>query len=255
MERPPQPLEPAPLLAPVELRGIGADAVSQSLAVLAEVYHYNHWVFDSVRDFLRGPVVEVGAGVGNITQFLLNLPRVVCLEPFGPYRDYLRRRFAPHRNMQVLAHAVEDCPNDDVPPGQFDSVLCLNVLEHIADDAGALERMGRLVGPGGRVIVLVPALPCLYGEMDGAMGHVRRYTLGSLRRAFAAAGLRPVRGRYMNFVGAAGWFWHGRVRRKSTVPESATKLFDRMVPFISAAERLLPPPLGQSAVMIGEKAR
>lgn len=249
----PRPAErEAPILAPVDIAADG-DAVSHSLAVLSEVYHYNHWVFDSIRDYLRGSVVEVGAGIGNITQFLLNLERVVCLEPFEPYRRYLSQRLEPHRNVAVLGSAIQDCPGPEVPAAAFDSVICLNVLEHIADDLDALRRMAGLARPGGRVVVFVPALPVLYGEMDRAMGHVRRYTLRGLRRLFRDAGLRPIRGRYMNLIGAAAWFWRGRVRRKSTVPESATKLFDRMVPFISAAERLLPILFGQSVLVVGEK--
>ncbi len=242
------------MFAPVDIAADG-DAVSHSLAVLSEVYHYNHWVFDSIRDYLRGGVVEVGAGIGNITQFLLNLERVVCLEPFDPYCRYLRRRFEPHRNVTVLGRAIEDCPGPDVPDGTFDSVICLNVLEHIADDLGALRRMADLARPGGRVVVFVPAMPILYGEMDRAMGHIRRYTLGALRRLFDQAGLRPIRARYMNLIGAAAWLWRGRIRRKPTVPESATKIFDRMVPFISAIERMLPVPFGQSVLVVGEKSR
>jgi len=250
-DQPPQPLH-APELAPVQLKSIQDDSVSHSLAILATVYHYNHWIFLSFRDFLGPAVVEVGSGIGNITQFLLNLRRVVCLEPYEPYRRYLVQRFAQHLNVSVRPHPVEACPNADVPERQFDSVLCINVLEHIADDVDALRRMRSLLSPGGNVIVLVPALPCVYGEMDRAMGHHRRYTLTGLRRAFRAAGLKPTHGRYMNMIGALGWWWRGRVRRKATIPESATRLFDRLVPVISTIERLIPPLLGQSAVIIGK---
>jgi len=238
-------------VAPVDLRDPQADAVSHSLAVLSTVYHYNHWIFDTIRGFLGRSIVEVGSGVGNITQFLLNADEVVCLEPFGPFRRYLAERFAAHLNVSVHPHRIEDCPNADVPAGRFDSVVCLNVLEHIADDAGALRRMGELLAPGGRVIVLVPAMQCIYGRMDEAMGHLRRYSAGSLRRAFRRAGLRVRSARYMNLIGAAAWWWQGRVLRRSKLSAAATRAFDRMVPMISAMERLLPAPAGQSLVMVG----
>ncbi len=242
----------SPIIAPVELRSLPHDAVSHSLAILATVYHYNHWIFDTIRDHLGRAVVEVGAGVGNITQFLLNAERLVCLEPFESYREFLAHRFRQHLNVEVRPHLVEDCPNDDVPEAQFDSVVCLNVLEHIADDIGALTSMRRLLKPGGNAIVLVPALPWLYGAMDEQMGHVRRYTLSSLRSRFAQAGLRPTHGHYMNLAGVLGWWWHGRVRRKANIPESATLTFDRLVPFLSAIERLIPRLLGQSVVVVGQ---
>lgn len=240
-------------LAPVALEG-QTDSVSHSLAILSAVYHYNHWIFDSVREHLGGDVVEVGAGVGNITQFLLNANRLVCLEPFAAYREYLQKRFAKHLNVEIHPLAIEQVPNADVPAGSFDSVVCLNVLEHVADHVGALRNMGRLVRPGGNVIVFVPALPFLFGEMDRAMGHLRRYTKRSLRQAFLAAGLRPTRARYVNLVGVAGWWWNGRVRKKATIPASATLLFDRLVPILSAMERICPPLIGQSVLVVGTRA-
>ncbi len=240
-----------PVIAPVELRALPHDAVSHSLAVLSTVYNYNHWIFATVRDFLGPKVVEVGSGVGNITQFLLNADEVACLEPFEPYHQFLAKRFEKHLNVAVHKTLIEECPNSQVPAAAFDSVICLNVLEHIQDDIKALRSMKQLLRPGGRVIVLVPALPCLYGAMDKAMGHVRRYTLASLRRAFTDAGLQPQHGRYMNVAGVFGWWWHGRLRGKANIPESATLTFDRLVPFLSAVERLLPVVFGQSAVMVG----
>jgi SAM-dependent methyltransferase len=250
-QKPPQPA--APLLAPVELEGMTEDdAVSHSLAVLARVYHYNHWIFVSCRDFLGETALEIGSGVGNITQFLLNLRRVVCLEPYEPYRRYLLRRLEQHGNVEVYPHTIEHCPNGDVPAKTFDSAICLNVLEHIEDDVEALRRMKRTLRPGGRAIVLTPALPRLFGEMDRAMGHLRRYTLGSLRRAFVAAGLRPRYGRYMNMAGVPAWWWRGRVQKKDHISERATRLFDRLVPVLSAIERLVPVLFGQSVLVVGE---
>ncbi len=238
-------------IAPVALDVLEADAVAHSLAVLSTVYHYNHWIFTSFRDYLGERTLEVGSGIGNITQFLLNLDEVVCLEPFDAYRDYLAERFACHRNVVVLPHTIEACPNESVPAGTFDSVVCLNVLEHLEEDVEALRRMKRALKPGGRAIILAPALSWLYGELDKEMGHVRRYTRSSLCRALSQAGLKPRMARYMNLPGVLGWWWHGRVRKRKRIPASLTRKFDRIVPIVSALERLLPLPLGQSIITIG----
>lgn len=246
----PAPKYDFPVVAPVDLTP-QADSVSHSLAVLSTVYHYNHWIFDSIRLFLGGRILEVGSGVGNITQFMLNAQRVICLEPFAAYHDYLIQRFRQHLNVSVHRLAIEQTPNDEVPPGCCDSVVCLNVLEHIADDVDALLRMKSLAAAGGNVIVLVPALPCLYGAMDKAMGHLRRYSLSSLRRAFNQAGLAVVHGRYFNAVGALGWWWNGCIRKRETIPMTATRQFDRLVPIISAVERIVPALWGQSILMVG----
>ncbi len=158
--------ESFPLVAPVQLKALQDDAVSHSLAILSTVYNYNHWIFQSFRDYLGPTILEVGAGVGNITQFLLNAERVACLEPFEPYHKYLETRFRKHLNVEVYPHPIEDCPNGELHPQSFDSVICLNVLEHIEQDVEALRHMKQLLNPGGTAIVLVPALPWLFGQMD-----------------------------------------------------------------------------------------
>jgi SAM-dependent methyltransferase len=249
----PQPQEaPGAVLefTPVDL-GLRQDAVGHSLAVLASVEHYNRWIFNQFSRFIGQEVLEVGAGIGNITQFLLDRRRVVCLEPSPPFADYLRQRLAPCPSVQVLDRAIQDCPADDLLAGQFDTVLCLNVLEHIGDDVEALVRMRRMLKPGGRAIVLVPALPCIYGPIDQAMGHLRRYTLGSLKQAFDRAGLAVERGRYMNLAGVLGWWWYNRVLRKRRISGRAARLFNRMVPLLSALDRFNPLPIGQSVFLIG----
>ena len=235
----------------MDLGVLEGDSVAHSLRLLSTVYNYNHWIFETLRDHIGPRVLEVGAGVGNITQFLLNQEEVTCLEPVDPYRLHLLQKFRKHLNVTVYPYPIEQTPNEEVKEGRFDCVLCINVLEHIADDRGALCRMRRLAGPGGRVVVFVPGLPCIYGRMDKAMGHCRRYTLRSLRRMFHEVGLRPEQGRYMNMIGAPAWWWQGRVRKKQKLSVAATLAFDRLLPFLSALERLLPVPFGQSVYLVG----
>jgi len=103
------------------------------------------------------------------------------------------------------------------------------------------------------MIILVPALSCLYGEMDKAMGHIRRYSKRSLGCCFHEAGLKTIDARYMNMLGVLGWWWQGKVLGRSTIPERGTRFFDRCVPYISALERIMPVPVGQSLIMVGEK--
>ena len=131
--------------------GERADAVHTSLELIDELYEYNHWIFTKVRPFIRGAVCEVGSGIGNITQFLLNQPRVVCLEPHAPSRERARGRFADHLNIAIEPFLLQECPREGIPAGSFDSIVCLNVLEHIEDDISALGTMRELCRPGGDV--------------------------------------------------------------------------------------------------------
>ena len=225
--------------------------VHSSLELLEELYNYNHWLFNKVRPFLRGHVCEVGSGTGKVTQFLLNHERVVGIEPFACSLQTARQRFAQHLNVEFVCCRLEDCPNEQVPAHRFDTVACLNVLEHIRDDVGALVSMRRLLRPRGRGVVLVPAHMSIYGQIDLSFGHYRRYTRRALRLAFAQAGLRVTYNLYLNAFGWFGWLWHSRIRRRTQIPLAAARTFNRLVPFIDVLERVLPPPFGQSLVMVG----
>lgn len=244
----------APEKSAVELEQIGSeDELSQGLSIVSSLYYYNHWIYDQVRPFLGSDIVEVGAGVGSMTQFMLNARRLVCLEPFDNYLPILRKRFEMHGNVEVYSDPIEQVPNERLVEGSFDSAVCLNVLEHIAEDVSALAHMKRLVKPGGHVIVLVPAMKFLCGAKDKALGHVRRYSVRALKRTFRQAGLEPIHGRYMNFVGALAWWWTTCLWRRPRVSGGSAEGFNRMVPLISAAERIIPIPFGLSAIVVGRR--
>jgi SAM-dependent methyltransferase len=240
-------------LAPVDLGGENEDAVAHSLRILSTVYNYNHWIYSMIRDFVGNKVLEVGAGIGNITRFLLYVDQLTCLEPAGEYREYLSKKLADHQNARIVESLIEDCPEEDVPSGSMDTVICLNVLEHIEDDVGALKAMSKALEPGGKVVIVVPALQPIYGEMDKAMGHCRRYSKSQLAARMKDASLKVVHARYFNLPGALAWWWQGKVRGKAKIPESGTLFFDKIVPLVAAVEIIVHPPIGQSLVMIAEK--
>ncbi len=225
--------------------------VHTSLGLIKELYNYHHWIFNKVRPWIRGSVCEVGSGRGNITQFLLNAERVVCLEPHTESVREISRRFAEHRNVSFAPHTIQQCPNKDVTAASFDTVLCLNVLEHIEDDLTAVRRMRELCLDRGRVVMLVPAHMSAYGSVDQSLGHYRRYNRRCLRALFAEAGLETTYSFYMNTLGYFGWLWKGRILRRQRIPMSAAWTFNRLVPFVDAIERVVRLPFGLSLVMIG----
>lgn len=247
-----EPHEAPAEIAPVEADAPSLDAVGHSLEILSKVQHYNRWLFESFVSLIGQEVLEVGAGIGNITQFLLDRRRVVCLEPFEPFADFLRQRLASAASAKVHAQTIEQCPSVELPPAQFDTVLCLNVLEHIEDDVAALSHMRQMLRPGvGRVIVLAPAMPGLHCRLDQEMGHVRRYTRRTLAAAMSRAGLRVERSQYLNVLGVFGWWFYGRILKRPRLPRGPVSVFDHMVPLLGFLERIVPPPFGQSILMVG----
>ncbi|HLQ69448.1 MAG TPA: methyltransferase [Gemmatimonadales bacterium] len=213
---------------------------------------YNAWMFDRIRAWIGSRVLEIGSGIGNLSAFLVDRERLVLTDTREEYLARLRTRFAHHSNISV-AHLY--LPHDDraVAGQRFDTTICLNVLEHVEDDIASLTAVRTLLEPKGRLVLLVPALPALYGSIDRALGHHRRYTRADLVAKLTRTGFRVVHIEYFNLAGIPGWWWAGRVLQRQTIPAGSLKLYDTLVPLFRL-ERLIPWRVGQSLIAVGEAA-
>ena len=209
-------------------------------------------MFERIRPWVGDRVLEIGSGIGNLSQFLVDRPSVVLSDTAAEYLERLRARFADRPNVEVLRLYLPT-PEGPVAHRRFDTIVCLNVLEHVADDVGSLVAMRRLLDRGGRLVLLVPALRALYGSLDRALGHVRRYTKGELRAKFGQNGFTMRRLEYFNLAGIPGWWVSGKLLGREIIPAGPLRLFDALVPLFRL-ERLLPWRLGQSLIAIGEAA-
>jgi SAM-dependent methyltransferase len=222
-----------------------------TLERLAHAPRYNSWMFDRVRPWVGDAVLEIGAGIGNLSAFLMDRHRVTLTDTSVTYLDALRVRFAGRSNVSVARLFLPTAdPADFDPP--YDTVICLNVLEHVEDDARSLRAILNLLRPGGRLVLLVPALPALYGTLDRALGHYRRYGKRDLTELLEDAGYRIEHTEYFNLGGVPGWWLTGRVLRRELIPEGSLKLFDALVPLFRL-ERFLPWRLGQSLIAVGAR--
>lgn len=215
--------------------------------------NYNRWLFERVSPWVGRRVLEIGAGVGTMSAFLLNggRERVVLTDTDPHYLERLRERFSAFPHVGV-AHLRLPTFVPELARERFDTIICLNVLEHVRDDMLSLGTMFRLLAPGGRLVLLVPSLPAIYGALDEALGHFRRYTPAELRRKYAEAGLRMDHLEYFNLAGIPGWWLTGRVLKRRLIPTGSLRWFDALVPLFRL-ERWLPWRLGQSLIAIGER--
>ena len=218
--------------------------------LLADTYNYNHWIYSLCRPWLGKEVLEVGAGVGNLTQFLLWADRVVCVEPETVYAPRLQGMVDIHKNVHFYP-----VPLDEIPAGEtdFSSVLCVNVLEHIEDDTDALRAMATRVRVGGHVVLYIPAVPWAFGELDAKLGHFRRYNKPRIRQLSEQCGLSIARLTYVNALGLFGWWWCGRIKREELIDPRKARFMDALAPYLAAAEGLIPPLLGQSLLAVLRK--
>lgn len=233
----------------------GTDVIDESLDLIEDLYEYNHWIFSQLRPWLGSEILEVGSGTGNITRFLsMVASRVVGIEPVPSFTERFREKLSHMKHVSCAEGFLNDYPKPVSDTDRFDTAISCNVLEHIEDDVAALKDMSDQLRVGGRVIIFVPAGPIAFGKLDEELGHYRRYTKRSLRQAMEEAGLVWEYGRYTNMIGLAGWWFNSVVLRKKLVPAKQAKAFDKLVPLISAVERVLPVLFGQSVVGVARKA-
>lgn len=228
-------------------------ALTATLNQLAALDRYNHWLYEQVAGALSGRLLEIGSGTGNITQFLCADGREVMATDIVPsYRNELKRRFADRPNVQVGSFDLTASAPEEMKANPFQTVVCLNVLEHIEDDAFALAQMRAVLVPGGILALLVPAHRLLYGEFDRAIGHFRRYEKRELSEKLARSGFRVRELKFFSFAATLPWLINGRLLKRAYLPGGQTSLANRLVPLLKL-ERLIGPPCGLSLIAIAER--
>jgi SAM-dependent methyltransferase len=228
-------------------------ALTATLRQLSEVDRYNRWVYEQFAAYVGRRVLEVGSGTGNITQFLVaGGCQVIATDVVPNYRDELRRRLGRQPHIQIGEFDLTTPAPAPLIAEPVDTVVCLNVLEHIEDDLFALEQMRRVLVPGGHLALLVPAHQLLYGEFDRAVGHFRRYGKKELAAKLIRAGFAVCEVKFFNLAAVIPWLINGRLLKRAYLPEGQVNLADRLVPLLKL-ERLIGPPCGISVIAIAQK--
>ncbi|HEY8969036.1 MAG TPA: class I SAM-dependent methyltransferase [Puia sp.] len=230
-----------------------------TLISLSEADRFNEWMFEAVRPYITGKTLEIGSGIGNISAILAGhkLPLYVS-DHTDEYIERLRKRFAATDQVKgVLSIDLAEKNFDAVHAGivgTFDTVFALNVIEHIEDDHLAILNCYKLLKPGGRVVVLVPAWPALYNRLDQGLEHHRRYSSTTLRQLLS--GLFTVTEmKYFNLAGIGGWWVTGTLLKRKVIGEGRAKVYNRLVPLFRLLDRLSFHRMGLSLVAVGEKER
>lgn len=236
-------------------RDIYLDSGAQILDTLAHTPRFNHWMADTVRSSAGARILELGAGIGNLTQKLLPHRKLYFATDIDhEHMARLRIRFQNKPNLTVCRCDLTN-PADFIPlTGQFDTVICLNVVEHVEDDGLALRNIASALAEGGRAVILVPQGQSAYGTLDEVLGHYRRYSQAELHRKMEAAGLRVERMIEFNRVTLPGWFLNGRILKKRAFGRFQLWVFDHLVWLWRRIDRWLPWP-SVSLIAIGVKPR
>ncbi len=214
----------------------------------------NAWVFDRIRPYLGETIFEIGSGLGTISQMLLPVSKKLIVTDINPtYVAHLEETFQGNPQVTVVAHDIASKNISPLKAFRCDTVVCINVLEHVRNDIQALRNMHELLIDHGRLILLVPAHKFLYGSLDKGLDHVTRYEKGELIAKLTETGFSVDKIWYHNFLATAGWLMDSRIFKKEIMPSAHIGFFDAAVPVLAAVERIMPMPFGLSLIAVSRK--
>ncbi|MGH9368696.1 MAG: glycosyltransferase [Thermoanaerobaculia bacterium] len=225
-----------------------------TLARMAKLEPYNRWLVDRFSGALGGRILEIGAGFGNLTRHLTGRQFVIASDLDPVAVEYLKGAFREDRTVRVESYRfpLEPAVREQLRARKLDTIVCCNVLEHIEDDRATLSDMHAVLEPGGRLVLLVPALARLFGTLDEHLRHFRRYERAELEQKLAAAGFAIEDCRFVNRPGVFGWYVNGRILRRRILPRGQLQAFKLVLPLLRREEKS-PPSFGMSLLAIVRK--
>ena len=237
-----------------EIKDIDKEGI-EILDAISAAGKFNQWMFKTIQPYCHGRILEIGSGIGNISDFFIQENADIRLSDLREnYLEMLRKKYAG-KNLGFhridLVHPEFEKEYAEII-GTFDTVFALNVVEHIKDDQQAIENCYKLLKPGGTIIILVPAFQSLYTPIDESLYHYRRYTKKSLN-ALISKFFTVEKSKYFNVMGIAGWFLYGKILRRRTIKSDQTKIFNAMFPVPKIFDAMFRRWFGLSVISVGRK--
>lgn len=229
----------------------------QTLQSISKANAYNKWMYTTISPFLKGRVLELGSGIGNISDFILKEFTDVTLSDYDQdYCTVLKEKYSSNPNLnEVLSIDLQD-PNftksNEHRKESFDTIILLNVIEHLSNDQLTIDYCRFLLKKGGNLIVLAPAHQFLFSKFDKKIGHFRRYSSQSLS-ALICKDFNIRHRQYFNFLGMGGWFFFNTIMRRMSLTENSMSAFNKLVPAAKLLDRIISNKTGISTIVIGER--
>lgn len=233
-------------------------AGAETLEVLSKANYFNKWMYDQIKDSLFGDILEIGSGIGNISQFAVKDHNNITLSDYNSkYCLILKQKFL--NLLEVKSVLQIDLLDPDFETKydslkeKFNSIYLLNVIEHIENDNKAVMNINYLLKKKGHIIMLAPAYKWLYSRFDKELGHYRRYTSASLKSLVRNNGFTPISCKYFNAAGIAGWLVFGKILNRKLIGAKQITAFDKLMPLIKLFDKILLNKIGLSVIVKAAK--
>ena len=220
---------------------IYVDEDKSTLDAFSDAPNFNRWMAETIGPSLGGKVLEIGAGIGNLTRILVRGRRsYIASDLEFEHLERLKSRLAHRPNLSIALLDAAQIKQFEPFLGKVDTVVCLNVVEHIEDDLGALRNIHAVLEEGGRAVILVPEGQSVYGTLDEALGHWRRYSEQQLGDVMRNAGFEVEKIIRFNRISRPGWWLNGRILKRRVISRFQLSNFDRGVWLWRRIDKMLP---------------
>ena len=226
----------------------------ENLELLSQTRRFNDWIYEQILPALKGDVLEVGSGIGTFSEKIIrDLPNsnIIVTDVSSHYIKQLEENFCNSSKNNVSSSKLDlNCKEDYEKIGfeKFDSIVAINVLEHVEHDEFALQELYKMLRRGGILIILVPCHKFLYNAIDKDIGHFRRYTKNDLELKIKRTQFNVDRVFYFNMLGIIGWYLNGNLAKSAKVNGTASKIFDQTVPISRFVEKVVGRRIGLSLI-------
>lgn len=229
-----------------------------TLSVINNATNFNRWMFESIKPYCKGNILEIGSGIGNISTFFLENKQYIFLTDIRDnYCSILKNKFKENSYLLGVENIDLVHPNFETKYakfiGQFDTVFALNVIEHIKNDVLAISNANKLLKNGGNLIILVPAYQFLYNQYDKELFHFKRYVKNEVIEIFKKNNFEIINSFYFNAFGILGWFVSGKISKSKSIPSSQMNLFNKIVFVAKLIDKIFFNKIGLSTIIIGQK--
>ena len=223
----------------------------QTLEIMAQADHYNKWIYNLIKPYMKGKICEIGAGTGTFSDiFSRDGFTVTAIDYNGEYLKIINQK---NKNIKTFLFDMQSKSIPTALTGKFDTIVILNVLEHLSDHVLAMSHLNKMLKNGGTLIALVPSFQIAFGSIDKYLSHFRRYNKDSFIRLATSNSFKIIFNRYINLLGLCGWFINARLFKLKSISNFQVKIFDFVSRPLLIIEKYIPPPMGLSLICVATK--